>query len=246
MCKFFSGIVMRNLDIIHDAEHTDSHEDLISVNNIKDGNVQLYGQGFARFEFTPPKNSKTIGDISTWNFHIDENVIPNWATENFQEIRAKIERIVNRMFINDERQLLLGGCWILLENAEIVAAKCTKIAHMSGNSVVNNMSGNSVVNNMYDNSVVNNMYGNSVVNNMYDNSVVNNMSDNSVVNNMYDNSVVNSMSGNSVVKDMSGNSVVNNMSDNSAVKYMSGNSVVNNMSDNSVVPINAKIINDFR
>ena len=170
MCNFFSGIVKKDFSIICNPTLTDSHEDLIKACGLFDTKLSLFNENFARFEFTT-KDVSDYQNINNWDLHIDENVIPDWCKENAEVIKNKIWNIVNKMFINDERDFLFGNCYILLDNAKINEAKCCRIYSMYGEAEIKKVN-DCKINNMYGNSVVKDMSGNSVVNNMYDNSVV--------------------------------------------------------------------------
>ena len=210
MCNFLSAIVMQNGDIICDPVKTDSHEDLLQANNIRDGIAQ---QGkFARVEFTPSDYS-TIQDISTWTLKVDQEDTPDWF--NREAVRASLAMRVESMFVSDKRELLSGKCYILVEGADVAEAKDTRIVLMVGNSQVGEMAGTSKVCEMAGTSKVGKMLGNSKVGWMYEKSEVEWMKDNSKVGWMKGNSKVGKMFGNSKVEWMYEKSEVGWMSDNS-------------------------------
>ena len=198
MCKFISAIVMKSGDLICDPEHTDNHEDLMIFANIRDNYLQL-GR-FARIEFTPP-DDKDIADVSAWNLHVDEDETPVWFDSVV--VRSKMEALARRMIISDERKLLLGGCWILVGEANVKTVKSARIFTMRDSSRVNTMRDSSQVNTMRDSSQVNTMLDSSQVNMMLDSSQVNTMLDSSRVNTMLDSSRVNTMRDSSRVEEKS-------------------------------------------
>ena len=164
MCNFLSAIVMQNGDLITNPFLTDSHEDLLQANNIRDGLAQ---QGtFARIEFLPPKDHSALQDLSTWTLEVDEQVEPIWF--DHAAVRAKLEDRVRRMIIDDERDFLLGGVWILAGGAKIKKVKNSRIVFMLGGSQVGRMWGNSQVGEMWYSSQVGWMVGNSLVKKLHD------------------------------------------------------------------------------
>ena len=168
MCTFLSAIVMKNGDVLCDPEHTDSHEDLLAKHNIRDGLAQ---QGkFARVEFIPPKDHANIEDTSKWTFKVDEQVKPDWLDE--ERARSSLAARVKRMFVQDKRSILLGGCWILGDGADVAKVRNARIYGMYGSSKVGNMQDSSKVGVMCDSSKVGEMYGSSKVGEMCDSSKV--------------------------------------------------------------------------
>ena len=209
MCNFLSAIVMKNGDLITNPQFTDSHEDLLAANNIRDGLAQ---QGtFARIEFTPPEDLSTIQDLATWNLKVGEKVEPDWF--DAPAVRAKLEDRVRRMFIDDEREFLLGGVYILLDGAKIKKVKNSRIVMMLGSSQVGAMRGSSMVRVMGDSSMVRVMRSSSQVGEMSGSSQVGEMLDSSQVGEMYHNSQVGKMWDSSMVRVMRDSSLVKKLYD---------------------------------
>jgi uncharacterized protein YukE len=82
-----------------------SHEDIVDVYNLKDN-----GEAFVRGEFT----SEDLFDIESYKFNLDEDVKPDWLTDE------KIERWMEwckvqviSMFITADQKLLIGGTFIV-------------------------------------------------------------------------------------------------------------------------------------
>jgi hypothetical protein len=110
MCKFLSAVVTRTGEIYCDPDHTDSHDDIIAAFHLRATASSYYAQSFCRVEFTPPEDTSTICDMSTWTLHVDEGTTPEWF--NHDTVREELMARVERMFIADARRTLLGGCWI--------------------------------------------------------------------------------------------------------------------------------------
>jgi len=212
MCKFYSAIVMRNGDLLHN-ENLTSHEDIIDLFNINDN--QFNCDKFVRVEYSPDEE-KDLPDITKYVLRVDESTTPDWFEKHREFITDKLKDIVSRRIITGNHKLLTGGLYVV-KDAEIRRIKSAVVVYLQ-NSQVNEMRENSQVNEMWENSQVNEMRENSQVNVMRENSQVNVMWQNSQVNVMWENSQVNEMRENSQVNEMWDNSQVNEMRDNSQVK----------------------------
>ena len=155
MCQFFSSIVTRQGDILWN-EYTNSHEDLVEYFNLRDDNNL---QHFVRCEFTPKENK--YADVEHYTLKVDEKTKPKWFVEIQEATKEKMSVIISKMIIRGEKNLLLGGCYIL-DNAKVNKIKNVVVKSMS-NSQVNEMWDNSQVNEMWENSQVKKMWGNSQV-----------------------------------------------------------------------------------
>jgi hypothetical protein len=229
MCKFYSAIVMKNGDLLHN-ENLTSHEDLIDLFGINDS--QNSYDKFVRVEFCP-KDETDLADMSKYVLNVDESITPDWFEKHREYVTERLSDIVKKRIITGNLSLLTGGLYVVkdaqidrVKSAIVVYMQNSTVNEMWGNSTVNEMRGNSTVNAMWENSTVNVMWQNSTVNVMWGNSTVNAMLDNSTVKEMRENSTVNEMRGNSTVKEMRGNSTVNEMWGNSTVNEMRGNSTV--------------------
>ena len=181
MCKFYSAIVLRNGDLIHNP-FTTSHEDLIEENNIKDKGLDF----FVKVEYSPKNDN--LSDIKEYKLNVDENSVPEWFEEYRVDIENKLYHIVENMIITTNQQMICGRAIILTGDIIIQRLKHCLVYEMWGNSQVKEMRGNSQVNVMWDNSQVNVMWGNSQVNDMRGNSQVKEMRENSQVKEMWGNS----------------------------------------------------------
>ena len=182
MCKFYSAIVMKNGDLLHN-ENLMSHEDIIDLFNINDSQTNC--NKFVRVEFSPD-NDSDLPDISKYKLNVDESTTPNWFGKHREYVTERLTDIVKNRIISGSRKLLIGGLYVV-KDAEIGRIKSAIVVYLQ-NSQVNEMRENSQVNVMWGNSQVNEMWGNSQVNVMWGNSQVNEMLESSQVNEMWGNS----------------------------------------------------------
>jgi hypothetical protein len=165
MCKFYSAIVLKNGDLLHN-ENLTSHEDIIRLFNIND--TQTNCDIFVRVEFTPDDNSD-YPDIEKYKLNIDEQSTPKWFEKHREYITSRLKEIVSKRIITSDQKILTGGLYVV-KNCIIDKLISAQIIYLQAQ--VNVMWGNSQVNVMWGNSQVNVMWGNSQVNEMRENSTV--------------------------------------------------------------------------
>lgn len=148
MCKFYSAIVMRNGDLLHN-ENLMSHEDIIDLFNINDSQVNC--NKFVRVEFTPSSESD-LPDLSKYKLNVDDDLIPDWFENHREYTTERLIAIVKNRIITGKLKLLTGGLYVV-KDAEIGSIKSAIVVYLQ----------NSQVNEMWENSQVNVMRGNSQV-----------------------------------------------------------------------------------
>ena len=110
MCKFVSGYVSKNGEIYCNPEVSDSHSEIAEFYNLRDNESNYYNNALAKFEMTPPADTKDWQDFSKWKVYADETETPDWF--DAERIREYVSGILRPMFVTDSRQVLLNGCWI--------------------------------------------------------------------------------------------------------------------------------------
>jgi hypothetical protein len=110
MCNFFSGYIDKLGNIYDGNGFTDEHSVIAKINNLRDDEQAYYSQNLAKFEATPPEDTKLWGDFSQWKIIADERETPEWF--DAEKIRAHVAVQVGAMFVRDSRNILLGGCYI--------------------------------------------------------------------------------------------------------------------------------------
>jgi len=111
MCKFISGLGLKNGDLIV-SKYTDSHEDLIDSLSLKDMENNL----FQRLEYSPKKENDFIGEyiLSFDNYKeiwVNEELIKSWT--------KKFEVIKNKRVITKNNKILMGGAFVLVGDITI-------------------------------------------------------------------------------------------------------------------------------
>ena len=105
MCKFYSAIVMRNGDVLHN-EHLMNHEDIINLFNINDSQINC--ESFVRVEFRPV-NDSDLPDIEKYKLMIDEGSTPEWFDQfreyTFQTLKDFLFFPLNNVIVSDSSTL---------------------------------------------------------------------------------------------------------------------------------------------
>jgi hypothetical protein len=200
MCKAFSSIVVMSGEVYCDPALTDSHEVLKRAHC-----PQLPDDGiaFVRVEYTPPDDPSEIGDLDCWHLILDAVAAPVWWEDREESVRTTMRRLVERMLVSGTRDILLGGCWILLGGACVRDVYFSRILSMHGRSQVRALYDSSRVGALYGSSQVGALYGSSQVGTLYDSSRVGTLYDSSQVGTLYGSSRVCALYGSSrVVKDL--------------------------------------------
>ena len=243
MCEFKSGIILKNKCYI--VNHN-SHSDMLKELNIKDDYLNAT-KTFVRAELIP-RNYDWWTDIDSWEFIVDQDVVPEWFEIDKQKYEADFRHAVSEwckihILVDKEIDELKDGYFILknckvgklLKDVVIDVCKDSLIASMHDESIIKNLCGKSKVNEMFDESQIKNVFDESKVCEMHNNSKIGNMQGHSQVMYMYDQSKISRLIAFSQVELMSNNSQITEMYDRSTVLSMCGNSKIDTMCDNSLI-----------
>jgi hypothetical protein len=109
MCKFYSAIVMKNGDLLHN-ENLQSHEDIIWLFNIRDSQVNC--DKFVRVEFTPKVDSD-YSDIEKYRLIVDETSTPDWFEQHREYVTTRLKDFVSKRIILSDQKILTGGLYVV-------------------------------------------------------------------------------------------------------------------------------------
>jgi hypothetical protein len=180
VCKFLSAIVTRDGSVFCDPEHTDSHEDLIAslgLNDIDRRESADVVRHFVRVEFT----SETLCDPDSYSLVLDDNRPVWWTDEMESGVAEHLRGLVRRMIVSGNRDVLLGGCWILVGGANVKEAINSRVVVVYGDGVIGVLYGSSRVGMLRDSSQVGVLNGSSRVDALYGSSRVGMLRDSSQV-----------------------------------------------------------------
>ena len=106
MCKFLSAIGLKNGDIICDPS-IDSHEDLISFNELKESKLR----NWVRIEYYPNED-KDYADLSKYVLHVDDTAF-DWIDSTKESWERKLRIRLKRIIVNEDKKYLPCGIYIL-------------------------------------------------------------------------------------------------------------------------------------
>ena len=246
MCRFKSGIILKNKVVVAPGEN-DSHSDLLESLGIND---DYFGATnvFVRAELVPVNNEWWIDpaeEPDKWRFVVDQDMRPEWFDESEHEkiFREAVCGWWKEHVLVDQKLEKLSSGYYRLKRCEVkkllndvkVLLDSSRVGEMRGISRVGEMRGISRVGEMRGSSQVGEMWDSSQVVKMLDSSQVGEMWDSSQVVKMLDSSRVGEMRGISRVGEMWGISRVGEMLDSSQVVKMLGISQVGEMLGSSQV-----------
>ena len=262
MCRFKSGIILKNKVVVAPGEN-DSHSDLLESLGINDDYIGATNV-FVRAELVPVNNEWWIDpaeEPDKWRFIVDQDMRPEWFDESEHEkifreavcdwwkehvlVDQKLEELSSGYYRlkRCEVKKLLNDVKVLLDSSQVGKMRdssqvvemwdSSQVGEMCGSSQVGKMRDSSQVVEMWDSSQVGEMCGSSQVGKMRDSSQVVEMWDSSQVGKMRDSSQVGEMWGSSQVGEMRDSSQVGEMWDSSQVGEMCGSSQVGEMRDRS-------------
>jgi hypothetical protein len=100
MCNFASFVLTK--DSIFWCDESDSHEDIISENSLHADGVA--GPNVLRVEVSPTKNVTDLMDFASWQYKVDQDIMPGWFDAVTCETRTR-EALQERF----KRGLKVGG-----------------------------------------------------------------------------------------------------------------------------------------
>ena len=237
MCRFKSGIILKNKVVVAPGEN-DSHSDLLESLGIND---DYFGATnvFVRAELVPVNNEWWIDpaeEPDKWRFVVDQDMRPEWFDESEHEkiFREAVCGWWKEHVLVDQKLEKLSSGYYRLKRCE-VKKLLNDVKVLLDSSRVGEMRGISRVGEMRGISRVGEMRGSSQVGEMLDSSQVVKMLDSSQVGEMWDSSQVVKMLDSSRVGEMRGISQVVKMLDSSRVGEMWDSSQVGEMLDSSQV-----------
>ncbi len=221
MCRFKSGIILKNKVVVAPGEN-DSHSDLLESLGIND---DYFGATnvFVRAELVPVNGEWWIDpaeEPDKWRFIVDQDMRPEWFDESEHEkifreavcdwwkehvlVDQKLEELSSGYYRlkRCEVKRLLNDVKVLLGSSQVgVMLDSSQVVKMLDSSRVGEMRGISRVGVMLDSSQVGEMWDSSQVVKMRGISQVGEMRDSSQVGEMWDSSQVVKMWGRSTARD---------------------------------------------
>jgi len=235
MCNFLSAIVIKpkpgdSPEVYCDPEHTDSHEDLIANRGLADNGRG----GFVRVELT--LSSLDYADLEAYTLRIDCLHRPEWFDE---QAGARVEHIlrgcIKRMLVDDQRDMLLGGCWILHNAAHIKRVHNARIVAMQDSARIGEVRGVAWIDRMLDSARIERMLDSTRIGAMWDSARVDRMLGSARVDRMLHLAQVGEMWGSARVREMLDSARIGEMWDSTRIDRMRDLTRIDRMLDSARV-----------
>ena len=234
MCKFKSAIILKDSVFIPDY---DSHSDMLQELGIKDTEENAC-RLFVRAELIP-KNDDCKSDVSTWEYIVDQDILPDWYEAGYDEKRmrdAVQDWAKNRIHIGiDDLVISSGKGHIILD---------CKVKKICGDAQIRSIQGNSRVDCIYDSANVEYISGSAHVDQIYDSAYVEcicgsadvgRICDSAGVGRICDSAHVGRICGSARVDKICGSAHVDLIYGDAHVEYIYGSADVNRISDSAHV-----------
>ena len=115
MCQFKSGIILKNKVVVAPI-YNDSHSALLNQLGIED-DYENAARKFVRAELVPKNGDRAI-DPKEWEYIVDQNVAPDWYSEDpgryEGEFRAAVEKYVKEHIV-----IMAGKPWSVIKQNEV-------------------------------------------------------------------------------------------------------------------------------
>ena len=194
-----------------------------------------------------PQNNDWLTDPATWEFDIDQDVIPEWFINDRDAYEQKLRNEVilwkeEHVFENKDFEVLSEGYYllkncrvkelegevevVLLDSVVDLVKDGAVIIDAYGNSVIHKMMSGAIIYSAFDNTRVDAMYNASRVHDMWNNSSIGKIYDVCHVCNMYGKSSIDTIADLVTVEDMNDNSVINIKTGNASVWRVNNNAKI--------------------
>lgn len=104
MCRFKSGIVLKNRVVLA-PKNNNSHSDLLESLNIEDSSFNAM-KTFVRIELVPP-NDDVLADIKDWKYVVDQDITPDWYEEDKTRYETEFRKVVEQ-WVKDNIVVICG------------------------------------------------------------------------------------------------------------------------------------------
>ena len=225
MCRMKSGLIFKDEVFIPDY---DSHSQMLEELGIED-NEKNASSKFIRAELYP-KDNDVFSPIDTWVFRVDQDILPDWYVEKYDE-----ERMRSAVKKWAEEHIHVGKDNLKISSGENHYIKDCKNVRLYGSATVKYIYGSATVENIYGSATVENIYGSATVKNICDSATVEYIYGSATVKNICDSATVEYIYGSATVKNIYGSATVKNIYGSATVEYIYGSATVKYICDSATV-----------
>lgn len=161
MCKFKSGIILKDRVFIPDY---DSHEDMLKELKIEDTEDNAK-RLFVRAELTPP-DKNVFTPVSEWKYRVDQDILPEWYVPEVDEKRmrdAVAEWAKEHIHIGKKIKEITSGLHWIKDGTVGVIGGSAEIRALFGSAKVGSVCDTAEVGYVYGFAEVGSVYGSAKV-----------------------------------------------------------------------------------
>ena len=225
MCRFKSAIILKDRVFVPDY---DSHTDMLKELGIEDTKANAE-RLFIRAELYPA-NGDEFSDIDTWEFNVDQDILPDWYVKEYDKqrmIEAVKEWAKDRIHIGVDGLDISNGAGHRIKDCKnVFICDSATVKYICGNATVKYIRGNATVEYIYDSATVEDICDSATVEYIYDSTTVKYIRGNATVEYIYDSATV---------EDICDSATVEYIYDSTTVKYIRGNATVKYICDSATV-----------
>ena len=171
MCRFKSAIILKDRVFVPDY---DSHTDMLEELGIEDTKANAE-RLFIRAELYPA-NGDEFSDIDTWEFNVDQDILPDWYVKEYDKqrmIEAVKEWAKDRIHIGVDGLDISNGAGHRIKDCKNVFIRDNAtVESICGNATVESICGNATVKNICDSATVENIYNSATVKYIYNSATI--------------------------------------------------------------------------
>ena len=224
MCQFKSGIILKDRVFIPDY---DSHTDMLQELKIED-TAENARRLFVRAELIPP-NDDVFAPVSSWKYHIDQDILPEWYVAEVDEKRmrdAVTEWAKEHIHIGEKIEEITSGLHWIMDGT---------VGTIGGSAEIREIGGSAEVENICDTAEVENVCGSAEVKYIYGSAKVENICGSAKVKYIYGSAKVVKVYGSAKVVKVYGSAKVVNVCGSAKVVKVCGSAKVVNVFGSSTV-----------
>ena len=234
MCRFKSAIILKDRVFVPDY---DSHTDMLKELGIEDTKANAE-RLFIRAELYPA-NGDEFSDIDTWEFNVDQDILPDWYVKEYDKQRM-IEAV--KEWAKDRIHIGVDG--LVISNGAGHRIKDCKNVFICGNATVKNICDSATVKyirdsvtvkNICDSATVEDICGNTTVKYIRGSATVEYIYGSATVESICDSATVKNICDSATVKNICGSATVEDIRDSATVEDIRGNTTVKNIYDNATI-----------
>ena len=166
MCKLKSAIILKNKIFMPDY---DSHGKMLEELGIADDYLNA-SKTFIRAELSP-ENSDPFTDIDTWKFRVDQDITPDWFTEDEYK-PLMVEKVKEwakyRIHIGVKGlKVDCGENHYIKDCKDVEVCGSATIQRVCGSATIQRVCGSATIQDVYDSATIQRVYGSATIQRVY-------------------------------------------------------------------------------